>query len=237
MNIALNRIATGAPREPRTRVEETFNAIRADIINGELSPSSRLAVDRLKDRYGVGASTIREALSLLISDALVTAEGQRGFAVAPMSVEDLADLSETRILLETHALRQSIERGDDEWEANIVASYHRLSKAQERLDTGDADAMAEWEERNREFHAALVAAAGSRWVGHVLAMLHHHTERYRRASLIDRSVQRDVSAEHAEIVDATLSRDPERASAALDRHIRRTAEVVEAVTSARRENI
>lgn len=154
-----------------------------------------------------------------------------------MSVEDLADLSETRILLETHALRQSIEQGDDAWEASIVASYHRLSKAQERLDAGEPDAMVEWEDRNREFHAALVGACGSRWVAHVLTILHHHTERYRRASLIARDIKRDVSAEHAEIVEATLKRDADRASAALSQHIRRTAEVVEAVTSGSSQNL
>ena len=60
---------------PRTRVEQTVNAIRADIVSGVLPPGSRLAVERLKDRYDVGASTIREALSLLSADALVVVEG------------------------------------------------------------------------------------------------------------------------------------------------------------------
>lgn len=232
MSVAKRRVAGGEPREPRTRVEEAFNAIRADILDGELPPGSRLAVDRLKDRYGVGASTIREALSLLVSDALVTAEGQRGFAVAPMSVKDLADLAETRILLETHALRQSIAKGDDAWEAAIVASSHRLGKAQERLDAGEVGALPEWEKRNREFHAALVGACGSRWVAHMLTMLNHHAERYRRATLIAGSVHRDVRAEHAEIVEAALERDADRASAALARHIRRTAEVIGAMMAA-----
>lgn len=231
MNISSNFTSIVEPREPRTRVEETFNAIRADIIDGTLEPSSRLAVDRLKDRYGVGASTIRESLSLLISDALVTAEGQRGFAVAPVSVEDLRDLSNVRVLLETHALRESIDKGGDDWEAAIVAAFHRLSKAQERVDAGEEGAMTEWEERNREFHAALVGACDSRWTRHMLAMLHHHTERYRRASLANQKAKRDVAGEHAEIVEATLDRDVERASEALARHIYRTAEVVEVITS------
>ena len=116
---------------PLTRVEETVNAIREDIISGALIPNTKLAVEHLRQRYGVGSSTIREALSLLLPDGLVTARGQRGFTVSPISIADLQDLSNTRILLETHALRESIIAGDDDWEAGVVAAFHRLAKAQE----------------------------------------------------------------------------------------------------------
>jgi DNA-binding transcriptional regulator YhcF (GntR family) len=122
---------------PLTRVEETVDAIRADIISGELEPGSKLAVEHIRKRYGVGSSTIREALSLLLPDGLVTARGQRGFAVSSISIADLQDLSNTRILLETSALRESIAAGRDDWETGIIASFHHLSKAQEALGRGD----------------------------------------------------------------------------------------------------
>ncbi|MFX5785409.1 GntR family transcriptional regulator, partial [Acinetobacter baumannii] len=79
------------------------------------------------DRYGIGATAIREALSRLVSDGLVESEDQRGFAVASISREDLIDLTNTRMDVEGLALRRSIERGDVEWEVNIVSSFHRLS--------------------------------------------------------------------------------------------------------------
>lgn len=212
---------------PRTRVEMTFNALRDDIVNGELEPGSRLAVEHLRKRYGVGSSTIREALSLLIADALVSAEGQRGFTVKPMSAEDLQDISNLRILLETRALADSIEHGDDDWEAGIVAAFHRLSKAQERVEAKEPGAAAEWEVRNREFHDALNARSGSSWIRYLLDMLHHHSERYRRLALTDTSVPRDVHAEHTALMEATLARDVEASCQVVTDHILQTTAVIE----------
>ncbi len=170
---------------PLTRVEETVNAIREDIISGALPPGEKLAIEQLRNRYGVGSSTVRESLSLLLPDGLVTARGQRGFTVAPISIDDLRDLSNTRILLETHALRESIAAGDDDWEADIVATFHRLSKAQEAIANQEEGATREWEVRNHQFHSATTAASGSRWIEQMLNTLHHHTERYRRRALIE----------------------------------------------------
>lgn len=214
---------------PLTRVEETVNAIREDIVSGELTPGTKLAVEHLRQRYGVGSSTVRESLSLLLPDGLVTARGQRGFAVAPMSVADLHDLGETRIILETHALRESIKAGDDEWEANIMAAFHRLARAQEAVDEQADGSAAEWEVRNQQFHDATTAAYPSRWVAHMLDILSHHTERYRRMALTDRSIPRDVHAEHVALMEATLDRDADTACDVAAMHIRRTTEVFAAL--------
>lgn len=211
---------------PLTRVEETVGAIRADIISGELEPGSKLAVEHVRKRYGVGSSTIREALSLLLPDGLVTARGQRGFAVAPVSIADLQDLSNTRILLETNALRESIKAGGDDWETGIIASFHHLSKAQEALDNEAPGSTTEWELRNHQFHDATTAACGSRWVLRMLDILHHHTERYRRLALTDRSIPRDVQAEHRALMEATLARDADTACDVAAAHIQRTTHVL-----------
>ena len=98
---------TEAPA-PRTLVEKAYRAMRADIIEGRLPPGYKLRVEHLKEDYDVGAGTLREALSLLVSDALVYAEGQRGYRVSPIPLDDLEDLTNQRVLLETEALRQSI---------------------------------------------------------------------------------------------------------------------------------
>jgi len=60
------------------------------------------------------AGTLREAITRLVSDALVEAEGQRGFRVVPISMEDLADLTELRLHIELDALRQSMRHGDEQ---------------------------------------------------------------------------------------------------------------------------
>ncbi|MEI8157559.1 MAG: GntR family transcriptional regulator, partial [Burkholderiales bacterium] len=154
---------TGNPSDtdtiaPRTLAERAYLSLRHDVVCGKLAPGERLRVEHLKDQYQVGAGTLREALSLLVSDALVTAEGQRGFRVAAISLADLEDVTNTRVMLETEALRQSIRHGDAQWEAALVASYELLSQT-ESDPAGPEPAL--WERRNKAFHEALNAGFNS----------------------------------------------------------------------------
>jgi DNA-binding GntR family transcriptional regulator len=212
-----------------TRLESTFTAIRQDIITGTLAPGSRLGIERRRHHYGVGSSTIREALSLLLADALVTSEGQRGFTVSPISLEDLKDLSRMRILLEAEALADSIEHGTDEWEAGIVAAYHRLSKVQQRVDQREDGALEEWELRNLEFHHALTACCRSKWISYMLDMLNRHSERYRRIAVIDQTMPRQVDTEHQALMEAALDRDVDLIRKISADHILRTVDVLSAL--------
>lgn len=210
---------------PRTLVENAYLALRQDIIEGRHPPGTRLRVEHLKDSYGVGAGTLREALSLLVSDALVISEGQRGFWVAPISHADIEDLTNTRILLETEALRLSMRKGGDDWEAGLVAAFHRLTKAEEKL-AASGPALREWEERNRGFHEALIAACESRWMRYLIGILYRHSERYRRFAIAAPNSRRDIHAEHTEIFEAAMARDESRASRALEQHIGTTLDVI-----------
>lgn len=230
-------MANGDAAGPRTRVEATVEALRNDIVDGVHAPGTKLAVEHLRERYGVGSSTVREALSHLVPDGLVTGQGQRGYTVSPISIVDLQDLSQVRTMLETYALRESITHGNDEWEASIVAAFHRLTKAQRALEADEPGAVADWEARNHDFHDALTSACPSRWVHHMLDMLHHHSERYRRIALTDRSVPRDVHTEHQELMNAVLDRDVDRAAAVVSDHIRRTADVIAVLYSDRIEPV
>ncbi len=212
--------------ESTTLIESAYRRLRDDIISGVHAPGARLRVEHLKDRYGVGAGTLREALTLLVSDALVVTQGQRGFRVAPVSAADFEDITNTRALLETEALRESIAHGDVRWEGEVAAAFHLLSRAQEKLGKRTGPQLDEWEQRNREFHEALVAACPSRWIRHFVAILYRQSERYRRLVLFKRPIARDVHAEHAAIFEATLARDARRAADLLGKHIRLTLDAV-----------
>jgi DNA-binding GntR family transcriptional regulator len=217
----------GVSSSGKTLVEAAYAALRRDILDGTLAPGMKLRAEALKQRYAVSGSTLRESLTRLIGEALVTVEGQRGFRVAPMSLDDIADLTQVRKLIETAALREAIAHGGDVWEAGVVAAFHRLSRVEERLAVEPPEKVSEeWEARNRDFHQALLAGCPSRWLHHFHGVLYQQTERYRRIALATRSVPRDVHAEHAAIRDAVLARDAERACQVLGEHIDRTLEVV-----------
>lgn len=204
---------------PRSLIESAYRQLRAAIIHGRHQPGVRLRVEHLKDQYQVSAGTLREALALLVSDSLVVTQAQRGFRVAPMSLADIEDLTKTRTLLECAALRQSLMHGDDEWEARVVSTYHRLSRAEERLAVDPAGVFDEWENRNRAFHDALTSASPSRWILHFQHLLYHQAERYRRLSAVTTAVPASVHEEHRAIFEAAMARNVEEADRLLARHI------------------
>ena len=154
--------------------------MRGEILGGALEPGARLRTEELRERYAISGSTIREALTRLLGEALVTAEGQRGFRVAPASLVDFQDLTAVRKLVETEALRQAIEAGGEAWESEIVAAFYRISKTEERLREDPAGAAGGFELRNRHFHRALISACPSPWLHRLHALLYQHSERYRR---------------------------------------------------------
>ncbi len=211
---------------PRTLVERAYLSLRQDVVCGKLAPGERLRVEHLKDQYEVGAGTLREALSLLVSDALVTSEGQRGFRVAPISMADLEDVTNTRVMLETEALRQSIRHGDAQWEAALVHSYELLATTERDLaETGSV----RWERRNKAFHEALIAGFNSTWSKYLLSILYRHAERYRNINFrltAAHASGRDVHKEHEAIFRAAVDRQEARAALALEAHIRLTHDVV-----------
>jgi GntR family transcriptional regulator, carbon starvation induced regulator len=219
---------------PRTLAEKAYLALRRDIVLGHHQGGDRLRVEHLKDRYGVGAGTLREALALLVSDALVVAEGQRGFRVSAMSLADLEDVTATRLLIETEALRQSVRRGDAQWEARLRAAYEALAAAEARrrgvgLSTLDPAWESGWEAANKHFHEVLISAHDSDWSRHLLGILFRHAERYRHVVLrmgAAEDVQRDVHREHTEIYAAAMARQDARAALALEAHVRLTCDIL-----------
>lgn len=206
----------------KTLVEDAYETLRQEILDGTFEPGTKLRTEELRTRYNISGSTMREALTRLLGEALVTTEGQRGFRVAPASLEDFEDLTRVRVLVETEALRQAIAHGDEAWESRIVASFYRLSKVEERLAQNQKSAISDYEERNREFHYALIAACPSRWLHYIAGILYQQSERYRRLALAKRSITRDLHAEHKAIFDAAIARDADLASKYAAEHIERT---------------
>jgi GntR family carbon starvation induced transcriptional regulator len=213
--------------QARTVTEAAYARLRQDIIWGRLAPGIPLKSDELRLAYGIGISPLREALSRLVSERLVTSIGQRGFRVAPLTPDDVMDVTETRLVIEKHALARSIKVGDLAWERDIVSAYHVLSRGPFPL--GPEPGLDAWMSYHRQFHTALIAACGSRWQIEVAALLFDQAERYRavRAGHVPgQQLKRDVGSEHEEIYCATLARDTKRALAALEHHYRTTAEHV-----------
>lgn len=203
----------------RTLIERAYARLRDDIVEGRLAPGEKLRVEHLKSRYDVGAGTLREAITRLVSDALVEAEGQRGFRVAPIAIEELEDITALRLHIEIDALRRSIRAGDDAWRARLSAAYEELSAFEQPIRP---EHRRRWEQLNVRFHEALIAAHASPWTQKVLRLLARHGERYRRYAMAIPASPRDVHAEHRQIYELALEGHEARAALALEAHIRAT---------------
>jgi DNA-binding GntR family transcriptional regulator len=197
--------------------EKTYRRIRTDIIFGKLGPGEKLRLDRLREDYGASVSTLRELLNRLSSEGLVIAEGQRGFEVADVSPQNLRELAALRLLLETHALTQSFQAGDVDWEGRVVAAHHKLSLIEKRLESGDRADGETWKRYDFEFHHALISACGSD------ALLEAHApvyDKYLRYQMIAGIFRGAIAAqEHQTLLECALRRDAATACAVLKVHI------------------
>jgi len=200
-----------------------FERLRADILSGQLRPEERLRIQGLSERYSIGATAIREALSRLVTDGLVESEDQRGFCVAPVSRDELIDLTQTRVEIECLALRHAIERGSLDWESNLLSGFHRLSKTPPPTSP---ELHAAWAAVHRQFHEALVAGCDSPWTMRLCRLLYDKSERYRNlAEQRTESRQRDTITEHRELMEAAMGRDAVLAARLLSTHFWETAEI------------
>ena len=107
----------------KTLSEEVYGLLKRDILSGRLVPGSKLQFRHLGERYAFGIAPLREALTKLATERLVMFEGQRGFAVADISRTELHDVCSLWSELSVGALGLSIERGDTNWEADVLSPW------------------------------------------------------------------------------------------------------------------
>lgn len=204
-------------------VSQAYGVLRSAILRGDLAPGARLRIEALQKAYGLSSSPLREALNRLLVERLVRVEEGRGFAVTPVSRGELEELTSMRLLLEPQALRRSVAAGDDEWEATAVAAFHRLKRAEERIGDEPASLNDDWSLRHRDYHFALLASCPSRRLIATCGALFDEAERYRRLSARLRRKPRKKSGEHADILEAALAHDADRAALLLAAHVEQTA--------------
>ena len=204
--------------KPRNVVgASTYQRIKRDIIFGDLAPGTKLKLDGLRERYQASMSTLRETLSRLASEGFVEAKDQRGFFVTPVSRDDLIEIANLRVLLECHALRLSIEKGDTDWEGNLVAAHHKLHLMEQKLLAGDDSKKEDWKRYDWEFHLAMIAACGSQNLLSLHAVLYDKYLRYQMLVLTYRG--EEAVEEHRQMFEEALARDIEASASTLQRRI------------------
>lgn len=208
-----------------TLTSQVEDAIRLDIIEGALSPGQRLRFADLSNKYGVSATPLREALQRLAAQNLIDWDPRLGATVAELSGPGLRDIYWLRDLLESIALRRSIELGDAAWQEQVTKAWAKYEAVKRPgRNATRADGMA-WAQAHRAFHESLFAACDSPWLLRFVATLADHSERYRFLSA--RTSSRDTHEEHQDIYRASIAGDTAAGVAALKRHLAATVDAVE----------
>ncbi|AHG21167.1 transcriptional regulator [Chania multitudinisentens RB-25] len=202
-------------------VFDGYHYLKNDIIRGVFQPNEKLRMSLLTSRYNLGVGPLREALSQLVAEHLVTAISQKGYRVAPMSQAELLDIFDARANMEAMLVTLAIERGNDDWEANILAQMHMLAKMS-TVATSEA-LLDEWDQRHQAFHSAIVAGCGSQHLLQMRARLFDLAARYRflwlKKTVFSASVMENKHHEHQELVKLVLARDSQQASERMREHL------------------
>jgi len=217
-----------------SQTENAYLRLREDLLTCRIKPGQKLIIADITTRLDINLGAVREALSRLTSEGLVTSKSQKGFRAAPMSLADLLDLTDTRIKIENLCLESAILAGDLEWETRIVASYHRLARTSEFEKEGSDIVSEVWAAAHSDFHTALVAACRSDWLLKLRALLYAQSERYRRFSIPLRVSDQDFlekhrtmrDKDHKILMEATLSRDVSDAKKTMSAHLQHTADLI-----------
>jgi DNA-binding GntR family transcriptional regulator len=191
-------------------------ALRERILSGTYPPGSRLVLTRLSQEHGISLIPIREALQRLEGERLIRTETNRGAWVAEISINDMRDIYETRVVLEQHAIRLAVPR----------LSTKELADAKKALTAMEKSFLANREREayahHQEFHFALYEPAGSAWTMHVIRQLWASAARYLRLAASVRPAPEQFVAEHQEIYAAVKEGDVEAAVENLTTNLRTT---------------
>jgi DNA-binding GntR family transcriptional regulator len=217
--------ARGSPTS--TRASAVYEQLRSDIAHGVLEPGSKLRMEAMSTRYGVGASPIREALSRLSSEGLVSRTDLRGFSVAPLNWDELPILTHNRVQLESLALRESIENRNRDMEDRLVLLVHRLSRTPRSLSEEHFVTNPAWETLHFEFHQALLSRCPSRWLRAFCDSLADEAYRFRQVAVGKTFSSRNEHAEHVAIFEAAIEGRADDAVRLLSDHYTRTSQAIE----------
>jgi DNA-binding GntR family transcriptional regulator len=198
-------VPAGDLARPTTIGDSLVAAMRAEILNGDLAPGTRLNQAQLARRFGTSRIPMRDALARLEQDGLVEIDARRGARVRELTIDDVSEIYDMRQLLEPLAVRLSVGALTDE-------SIRRLTYLSEAMDAASSDPNAGRPAR-RAFYEELYALSGRARLAAAIMRLRDEVTRYH---VMEGASSRHA---HADLRRAIKNRDAEAAAAIVERHL------------------
>ena len=205
---------TPAPEKKLLR-EAVHAQLRADILHCHIPPGSEIREAELAARFGVSKSPVRDALMHLEREGLVITTPRQGYRVTPVSLSDVQDMFDLRLVLESACMERIVRH----------ASQQELTELDE-FRHFDADRWTGgFAEYNRAFHQRLAALSANRRLSDQIGNLVGQMERAVLVSLtaMKQGNPTQVIKEHGHIIDALQERNGRRAVRLAEQHIESAA--------------
>lgn len=204
--------------------------LREKILSGELREGEQLRQDAIACEFQISRIPVREALSHLAAEGLVTLVANRGAVVSALSPEEIMELFETRAVLECYMLRCAIPRMKPE---DFQRAEEVLRRYEESLEK-DSE-VESWGRWNWSFHSALYAPANRSKMLALVKNLNVNCDRYTRLHLVVTRAEHRAGLAHRELLEACKTKDPDLAAAALWKHITDAGQYLKEFIKAHRE--
>ncbi|HLP23699.1 MAG TPA: GntR family transcriptional regulator [Microbacteriaceae bacterium] len=195
--------------------DRAYRSLREAILDGKLAAGTVLAEVEWAQRLGVSRTPLREALSRLVADGLVSASDGRGLEVAEFSTEHIAELYELREALEEHAAKVAAVKRDP---AVFKQLKDRFEHASELLEEG-ADGIHRYYDVIADFDDAIDATIDNAYLSAALRNVRTHSARVRRLAATDPARLRKAAEEHLLICEAIIDGDVALARHATSIHL------------------
>jgi DNA-binding GntR family transcriptional regulator len=196
----------------RSKKEFVTAALRNAILNGELTPGTRLVIEDLAKQLGVSPIPVREALQQLDADGYVVIEPYMGAKVAPIEAESVVEVFSLLETMEVVSSRAACQHMSD---SDLKVLEEILSKMDSLLSDPEL-----WSQENRHFHKFICDKSGTRLVGSLMNRVLDHWDRLHRFFLKDVFARRlrQAQREHWKILRALQTRDPAQAETVVREH-------------------
>lgn len=193
--------------------DQVYQTLRANVRNGKILPGQMLQEVQLAEQLGVSRTPVREALTRLASDGLVTADG-RSFVVPSLTLADVDDIYEVRMLIEPEALRRvAVQTANAIVRAPITAALEASMVAHK---VGDNEAFMAANARYRQAWLSLVP--NPRLV-HAVELYADHVQHLRVLTLGSAKVRNLVLNGLKRIAKALAAGDGDAAALAMREHL------------------
>jgi DNA-binding GntR family transcriptional regulator len=194
--------------ESRPLPEVIYLWLRQRILSREFLPGAEIRQEGLARRFGTSRVPIREALSRLQAEGLITLRPRRGFAVTSLNHDEITEIFELRMVVEEHATRIATQCRTDA----DVGEVGALVDLMESLKTDSPSYLLEWSSSNRYFHTRLIECARRKRLSEVALNLRDAIEPYIRIETNFSGQVRDANIEHRQIFEAFQNQDAELAA-------------------------